>query len=312
VDPFTLSLISMGLNVGSGVLSQLLGSPDEGEAYKYRQEALAKYMGISVPELKEMVAKEQGDTHLKDVTTDPRFDAQQDMAAERLEEVGNAGGFDARARARMEQARMESAQAERSAREGVLASARARGTLGTGEELSAMVQAGQAAADRERMAGVQTQADAEERALQAIIEGGRFAGERQGRQWGQRAQVASAQDEIDRFNTATANDFTLANQQQKNIHFGQQMQLADGQAGALEGMAGHLEDRANHTKQVVGGIGQMLGYGMGAVGQAVGQGWGIPSGTSAGASATYYPGGGGGSAAMGPANAYGAPYRKVR
>ena len=266
IDP--ISLVGAGLNVGAGILGYILGADDRSKEYEARKQALAQYMGISVPELEKMVAKEQGPTHLGEVRTDSALDGYQEMAQQRLQEVGNAGGLDARARARMEQARMESARAERASREGVLADARQRGTLGTGEELSALLQSGQAAADRERMAGVQTLSDAEDRALQAIIQGGSFAAQRQGTQWNQRAQVATAQDAIDAFNTRTANDFTLANQNQANIHFQQQMQLAGGKAGALDGMADYYGNRAGEVGRLVGGVGQAASYGLGAYAQS--------------------------------------------
>jgi hypothetical protein len=227
-------------------------------------------LGISLPELKELVAKEQGETNLAGVSTDPRFDAYQDETQERLAGVGRSGGFDARSRARMEQARLENAQAERASREGVLADARARGTLGTGEELSALLQTGQASADRARMADVETLADAEDRALEAIIANGSMAGQRQAQQWNQRAQVATAQDRIDQFNTQTANDFTMANAQREQQQFDNRMRLGAARSGALEGMAGVHEGRANRTRQMVGGIGQTVGYGMGAAGQYFG------------------------------------------
>lgn len=313
-DP--LSLIGAGLNVGTGVLGYLLGADDRSKEYENRKQALAQMMGLSVPELEKLVAKEQGSTHLGDVRTDAALDTAQEAAQQRLAEVGNAGGLDARARARMEQARMETAQAERASREGVLADARARGTLGTGAEVSALLQAGQAAADRERMAGVQTLGDAEDRALQAIIQGGNFAAQRQAAQWGQRAQVATAQDEIDRFNTATANDFTLANQNQANLHFQQQMQLAGAKSGALSNMADYYGNRAAQLGRVVGGVGQGIGYGLGVAGQNMN-----PAATPApqaftSRSATSYeaqnPGAIGSNAALGTAQAQQSNRRKVR
>lgn len=316
VDP--LSLVGAGVNAGMGLLGYFLGADDRSKEYEQRKQALAQYMGISVPELETLVAKEQGATHLGGVRTDAAFDVAQDQAAQRLSEVGNAGGLDARARARMEQARMEAAQAERSSREGVLADARARGTLGSGAETSALLQAGQAAADRERMAGVQTLGDAEDRALQAIIQGGSLAAQRQATQWNQRAQVATAQDEIDRFNTATANDFTLQNANQRALHFQQQMQLAGAKSGALKDMANFYGNHAAQIGQAVGGAGQAIGYGLGAMGQAgVGGGGVSPQAAPVSArAATSYeaqnPAAIGSNAALTPALAQQGNRKKVR
>jgi hypothetical protein len=288
MDPTVLAaLISAAVSVGGGILGEMLGSEEDKQAYEYRKQALSQYLGISVPELEELVAKEQGQTNLANVRTDPALDAYQDQALARLSEVGTSNGLDAQSRARMEQARIEQAQAERNSREAVLASARARGTLGTGEEVSALLQSGQASADRARMADVQTLGDAESRALDAIIAAGGMAGTRQARQWDQRAEVASAQDAIDRFNTATANDFTLANADQRALNFQQRMQLAGAKAGAYTGMAEHHEARGERTRQTVGGIGQSVGYGGGALGQHIG---GQSMGGGGGAAAASAPG----------------------
>lgn len=262
MDPVTLAMIAS--SVGAPLIGSLFGAGNDARAREQQEAALAEYLGISVPELRELAPQLLGQTNLAGVSTDPRFDAYQDEALARLSEKGRAGGLDATARARMEEARLDAASQAKANRESILSSARARGTLGTGEELTAMLQSEQASADRERMAGLATLSDAEERALQAISATSSMAGERQARQWNQRAQVATAQDRIDEFNASTANDFARYNDQQRWQQFDGSMRLADGRSRARLGMADYEERQGERDRQMWGGIGQGVTYGLGS------------------------------------------------
>lgn len=266
MDPFTIGAI--GVNIAGPILGEIFSSSADEEEMEQRLAALAEYTGISVPQLRELHARELGRTNLAGVTTDASLDAYEDESLARLAEVGRSGGLDANARARMEEARLDAAGSERAQREAILQQARQRGTAGYGEDLSAMLQAGQGAADRERMAGVQALSDAETRALGSIAQTGAMAGARQGRQFQQRAQVATAQDRIDEFNAGTANDFAMFNEQQRWRQFDARLGLADARANARNGIANAQGARADRTRGAIGGAAQGVGMGLGAYGQA--------------------------------------------
>jgi hypothetical protein len=260
MDPITGAMLFS--SVGVPLLGSIFGGGGDERARKLQEEALAEYLGISVPELRELAPHLLERTNLEGLTTDPRFDAAQDESLAHLQEIGRSGGLDAQARARLEEARLDAGTQARANREAVLANARMRGTAGTGEELTATLQADQASADRERMAGLSALSDAEERALQAIAGAGAMAGERQGRQWNQRAAVATAQDRIDEFNAATQNDFTMANEDQRWRQFNGQMDLAGARAGVHTGNAQQERERAERWRRMFGGVGQGLTYGL--------------------------------------------------
>lgn len=266
MDPITIAMIAS--SIGAPLLGELFAGGNDARANELREQALAEYLGLSVPELRELAPQLLERTNMEGITTDPRFDAAQDEAMSRLQEIGRAGGLDARARGRLEEARLDAGTQAKANRDAVLSSARARGTAGTGEELSALLQADQAASDRERMAGIATLSDAEERALEAIAGAGNLAGERQARQFDQRAQVATAQDRIDEFNAATANDFSMFNEDQRWRQFNAQMDLAGARSGAMRDRAGDEERAADRKRKMIGGIGQGATYGLAGYQQA--------------------------------------------
>lgn len=286
MDPITIAMIAT--SVGMPLVGEIFGSGNDAKANQLREEALAEYMGISVPELRELAPHLIDRTNLENVSTDPRFDSAQDESMGRLQEIGRSGGLDARARGRMEEARLEAGSQAKADRDAVLNSARARGTVGTGEELTAQLQADQAASNRERMAGVQGLSDAEQRALEAISGAGAMAGQRQAQQFNQRATVATAQDRIDEFNAQTANDFAQYNQQQQQQHFNNEMDLANARAGVRLGNANQQQQQGERDRQRWGGIGQGATYGLAGYQQA-GMAGGAPRAAPAGAATAQRP-----------------------
>jgi len=86
-----------------------------------------------------------------------------------------ATGEDAVSRATYEQAARESAMLDRAGREAALEGARARGVYGGGLEMADVLGSGQAAAERERMAGIQRAADVQTRRDAAVGAGANVA-----------------------------------------------------------------------------------------------------------------------------------------
>jgi hypothetical protein len=266
MDPIAIGQVVS--SIGAPLIGYLLSKGKNAEADRLNEEALAQMLGISLPELREMKPHLLEATALADVTTDPRFEVAQDEAMSRLQEIGRSGGMDARARGRMEEARLAAGTQAKGDRDAVLAGARARGTAGTGEELSAMLQADQSAADRERMAGIAALSDAEQRSLEASVGAGNMGAQRQARQWDQRAQVADAKDRIDEFNAQVSNDFTMANDANRWRQFEGELNLAGAQNDARYRMADRKDAQAERLRKMIGGVGQGATYGLAGYQQA--------------------------------------------
>lgn len=262
MDPMTMMAIGGGVQVAGGLIGSFLGGAQDKKALEYRKAALAQYMGVSLPELENLIAREQGATEMKGVTRDAGQEAHADETQARLAQRARDGGWDAQARESYAEGEQQAATYERGQRE-ALAS---RYAPGTGAEVVLQAQAQQSGADRARMAGLGAAGDAEARAMDAILQGGAMATQRSAQHWDQDAQVAAAQDRINEFNTASANNFTLARADQQQQQFRNKLSLADAKAGALGDMAGHYDKQGQQARATAGGLGQAAGYGLSAYG----------------------------------------------
>lgn len=166
---------------------------------------------------------------------DPVARQQQMRALRGLMEAGQQGGMDPQSRLALAQAEQRAAQQQR-ATQGLMRQEFAqRGMSGGGTELALRAQAAQGAANTNAMAGMQAAADARQRQLLALAQGGAMAGQVRGQDYGQAADLAGARDRI-----AEANARNRQSVQGRNIDrrynaqqqtFANRMGMANGRAG---------------------------------------------------------------------------------
>lgn len=270
MDPLLMYGAGMAISAGIGAIGNwLAGSKDE-EERQQRLAALQEYSALSAPDVKDLIAQGVKESAMSSVRADDGQRADQDEVQQRLLSRGR-GETSMAYRARTEGARMDAARRASGDREAILQEGRARGTVGSGEELLLQQDANQAAAEQERMAGIQSLADEEDAALRSLIAGGNMAGQREERDWNQQADVARAEDEIAMFNTGETNRFSLYNDQQRWQRFDAQMDLANARANAHNGLANQSARDADRTRSTWGGVGQAAGYGIAAGAQYAGQ-----------------------------------------
>lgn len=224
-----------------GALDQILGISGGQEAENLNRQALQTIQGLTLPELKEFypevyqqVAKMSpemqqailsGPSKMEGISTDPRLMQAQLSALSKLQEIG-AGGMTAEDRAR--QAQIESdintqLQGQTGAIQQQMA---ARGMSGGMSEMVQKQLAAQQAANRAAQMGMDTKAQAEKRALDAIMQSGQLSGQMQSQQFGQAAEKAKAADLINQFNTQAQQRTMEANIAAKNLAQQQNLQTA--------------------------------------------------------------------------------------
>lgn len=305
------AIIAQLIQTGAGLAAWLASGNDEEK--RLRRKALAEYAAIQPPEVQDYIAREVSGSQFSDIVADQQQRAIQDEASARLLQRGRGGPSLAYQAAR-EQAQVDAAARAQGQREAILSDARQRGTVGSGESLLLQSQAGQDAANTERLAGVQQLADDEEQAFQAMIAAGNMAGQREERDWNQKAQVASAEDDIALFNAGQWNQAQQFNIQQRQQDFANRLALADRKVGIYDQQAAIARDDSARLGNLIGGAGQNAGSILTAVGansastakpvaapQSKMMG---PRGTSSGATVpvgqTLTPGAIGTNAALGP------------
>lgn len=269
LDPATISMIGGFVNIGAGAIAQWIAGGESEEEKRNRRLALAEYSSLVPPQHREIIAQGVKESAYSRVRGDQRQQANQDEVQARLMSRGR-GEVSAASRAAQEEARMGAARTAQGDREAILAEGRARGTVGSGEELLLQQDANQSAAETERMAGLRSLADADEQALQSLIAGGSLAGQREERDLARQSQEAGAVDDIAMFNAGQTNNLAVANQQLRNAAFQGQLSLADRRAGIYQSAADRAQQGRQGTAAAIGGVGQGVGYGLAAYGQYAG------------------------------------------
>lgn len=185
------------------------GSDDMGKALAAIQNVPLPVLKEYYPELYQQVvslnpeletAVDLGPSEMAGVSTDPGLRQKQLGALNKLSEIGDAGGRDAQFLAN--QARLESdintnLQGQQGAIEQDLAT---RGLSGGMTELVSKNINAQGAANRQAQMAMEAKAQAEQRALDAILNGGQMAGQMQAQDFSQASAKAKAADDIARFN----------------------------------------------------------------------------------------------------------------
>lgn len=270
-----MALLGGGVNIAANGIAEWLGSSKDEEERRQRLAVLREYqaLGQLLPEEEDLVAREIERSGMQDVKRDPTQEGYLDETQARLMDRAR-DGRSAQGALAYEQARQRSAQEARSAREGAVADAAARG-MGPEAGFTASLLAQQGDADRERMAGLQEAASAEDLAVQSLADAGSLASQRSAQHWQEDADVAGAIDDMRRFNAGEFNRFQLANREDQWNRFNAQMGIADRTAGARRDVANMYGREGDRVRQQVGGVGQAFGYGMTAYGQG-GQGASAP------------------------------------
>lgn len=300
------------MGLGS-IIGNILGvGEDSGAGDIYRQYG-DLFKNISLPELEKIQYENyissgqydpeiadtlsQGNSNLSQITTDPRLRNAQLEALTGLQNVASEGGLNFDDRARLAQIQGDNLAAEQGSREAILQNARQRGIGGSGLELASQLMNQQGSAGRRNMEGLNVAADAEKRALEAMMQSGVMGGQIRLQDYGEQARAAEAQDAINRFNTSNSqdqlnaaaaarnaaaqynlgNNQTLSNANVENrnratdynsqlaqTNFENQLKKAQGQAGAYQGIASSLDDQKKRQDSFTGsllGLGGALGGG---------------------------------------------------
>lgn len=142
---------------------------------------------------------------------DPEMVAQQQAVLSKLGEISE-GGLTSQDRARLSQIASEEAQRERGAREAIIQSAAQQGRAGGGLDLMQRLMSQQEGAGRRAQRGMDVEALAQQRALEALMQQGELAGEMRGQKFGEQERVAQAKQAIQQFNIAN-----MLAQQEANI-----------------------------------------------------------------------------------------------
>lgn len=189
--------------------------------------------GVLTPEQAQAYLVQQSD--LNGIQTDPALRQAQMDALSGLQDISNNNGLTAADQAQLSQIKTQEDTASRGAREAILQNAQARGMGGSGIELLQQFQNQQDSATRNSQRDLDVAGMAQNRALQALQQAGQLGGQIQAQDFGQKAQVAEANDAINKFNAQNSQAVNMANVQARNTaaaqNLGEKQRVADSNVG---------------------------------------------------------------------------------
>lgn len=183
------------------------------EAMKIRLEQLVQ-QGILSPEDAQAYLIENN--AYNDIALDPATRGAQMDALTGLQDVAQNGGMNLADQAGLQKIMDEQANYGRGQREAIMTDARRRGVGGSGMETVAQLMAEQEGANRAGRQGLDIAAQAQQRALEAMIQGGNLGGQIRGQDYAQEANKAQAQNAINQFNSSNQQQISMANVQARN------------------------------------------------------------------------------------------------
>ncbi len=224
------------------------------------QNAADLIKGTDVPDIESMklqlqqlvqqgeLSPEEAQTYLQqksdmnNISLDPRYKNAQLDALSSLQNIGENHGVTAADQAQLNDIQTQEDTHARGAREAIMQNAQARGIGGSGVELLNNLTNAQDSATRASTEGFNVAANAQQRALSAIQAAGSQAGQMQGNEFNQQAQIANANDSINRFNTQNQQSVQNSNVAAQNA--AQEKNLANKQS-----IANSNVDTANKQQQ---------------------------------------------------------------
>lgn len=241
-----------------GLIGEAMARGDYEEAARLKAQAAGQFDNIAMPGQEAHL----GTSAYENVAVDPRIRDARMTAMQRMLGVGMEGGLDLESRAAIEGAKGQAAGYEAQQRGAILDQNARRGTLSTGANVAAQLQASQAGANRVSQAGTQAAADARARAMQALAVSGNLGAGIEKDDYGQKANLADRRDAIAEFNVRNAQGF--AQQRYDN-----QMGLAGKRYGALRNSAEDADEEGDKKVAKGRGYGRTAGGILGGIGGGI-------------------------------------------
>jgi len=233
---------------GGSLVGMMMAQGNYQEIAKLRQEAMKLYGDVSLPTL-EKVAKSK----VNGVSMDPRYKAASDAALEKLAGIVNAGGMDAQAQEKLNEAKMQAFDVSRGMAGAADASLARRGMMNSGAAVTSAQGAAQAGINRENTGAIHAASDASQRGLEALMGYGKMAEGLGQADLKQKDLAATQDDRINEFNSGLpAKQFQMG------------MDKARAMVGINDVMAGDQAATAERTQKQATGIGQGGGAILGA------------------------------------------------
>jgi hypothetical protein len=249
MDPIITPLVLGALfKAGAGVAGYFMQRASAEESQDLIREATDAYGNLDESKLQEAAARILGPSRLAQIQQDPSYRQAGQQALASLKNVSDSGGLTLADQAVADKLHNQTSRLATGRREAALQQMRQRGTLDSGDELTAMLSASQEGVNREAEHDQATAGQAQNRARQAIMDRASLAGQMGDRDWRQQSEVARAGDDREEANLKRG-DMAAQGQYTRDL------QGMDRRYNAAKQEAGYRQDQNDRlTGAVTGGI----------------------------------------------------------
>jgi len=157
-----------------------------------------------------------GPSAMEGISTNPAERAAQLNALSKLQDIGNSGGMQLSDKASLNDIMNQSNANLRGNEQAIQMNMATRGMSGSGMDAVAQQLSAQNASNQASQQGLSVTAQAQQRALDAIMRSGQLGGQMQSQDFNQQATKANAMDAISKFNTQNQQNVLSQNVQAKN------------------------------------------------------------------------------------------------
>jgi hypothetical protein len=192
MEPVSIALL--GIGAIATAYSTYMQAGETEKAQRLIEEATAAYGPEAIGAINDYMAKDLELSKVRAETEAPEAVAAQREALRRMQQVA-AGGYTPEEEAALRNIQSQTAAQAAAQQASLMEQFQRRGTLDSGAQMAMAQQAGQAAANRAGMQGLETAANAQRRAFQAMQGLGGLGTSVRGQAYGEAAQRAAAEDE---------------------------------------------------------------------------------------------------------------------
>lgn len=178
---------------------------------KNLKDRFGEYAGLSPADYKQLVAQKLGPSALEGIQPDAQTRTDEQAAIAQLDDIAKSGGLtlaDKEALNRLEQTQSRAAGARNASTANQYA---ARGQLGSGQQLAMELAANQNATQNANASGEGIAAEAQKRAMQAVLEKGKASHDLSSEDIARKTRAAEAADAIAKYNASMATDASKYN-----------------------------------------------------------------------------------------------------
>lgn len=264
-----MALQELGAGVGGWVANLLAEGPaseEEQRVYNLLTANLDEFGNVDPNVLKNVEAIVQQDSELGKFKEDSKLRDAQLGALSRLQQVASEGGMTAIDRGRLNDINNNINQQQQARRQAMMTGAAQRGQMGSGLMYANMLGSEQAANEAASQQGFQVQAEAQKRALDAMLGAGKMGGDIRGQDFDIAATRANAQDRINQYNTDLRNKMNQYNMNNRQQNFNNRMDVGKQRNAGRSALGEYHQNKANNIRNQYNQAGQAAFGSIGAAG----------------------------------------------